>query len=110
MLKHFVVILTLAILTTISVYAEGSNEKPLREVSHLIKCHEGKFDAMNAVSQLTSEISEETVYGWSGIGAYPDNSVVGEMVFIKAPFQVSSPTFVQIRNTTYACVTVSKGR
>ncbi len=80
------------------------------EVTALIKCHEGKFDAMNAVSQLTAEISGETqaVYGWSGIGAYPDNHMDGHLVKVSAPFTVSNTSFVAVGDVTYACVTVQK--
>ena len=85
----------------------ASMEKPI-EVSHLIKCHEGKFDAMNAVSQLTYDVSKDAVYGWSGIGGYPDGKMEGDLVTIKAPFNVSAPTFVQVKDVTWACVTVSK--
>ena len=80
-----------------------------KEVSSLIKCHEGKFDAMNAVSQLTAEISgSDAVYGWSGIGAYPDGHMDGELVLVRAPFTVSAPTFTLVGDTTWACVTVQK--
>jgi hypothetical protein len=97
--------LGLGMLTAASAFASNDG----KEVSALIKCHEGKFDAMNAVSQLTAEIGTgPAVYGWSGIGAYPDGHMDGEMVYVRAPFTVSAPTFTLVGDTTWACVTVQK--
>ena len=79
-----------------------------KEVRHLIRCHEGKFDAINAVSQLTADLEGNEVYGWSGIGATPGGIMKGESVVVRGPFTVSAPTFVQVKNVTWACVTVSK--
>jgi hypothetical protein len=97
--------LALAFLTAASAMAGDG-----KEVDSLIKCHEGKFDAMNAVSQLTAEISgaKGAVFGWSGIGAYPDGHMDGELVFVRAPFTVSAPTFVQVGDTPWACVTIQR--
>jgi hypothetical protein len=102
--KQISLLIAFTLATASSVFA--SND-PI-EVSRLVKCHEGKFDAMNAVSQLTAEITQDTVYGWSGIGAYPDGHLEGQFIEIKAPFQVSATTFVNVKGTAYACVTLSK--
>lgn len=81
-----------------------------KEVNALIRCHEGKFDAMNAVSQLTKDINPQDgkIGGWSGIGAYPDGHMEGESVFVSAPYTISAPVFVTVKDTTWACVTVQK--
>lgn len=101
------------LMVAIAMLATGSSvfaQSQATEVSALIKCHEGKFDAMNAVSQLTSEISGErgAVYGWSGIGAYPDHHTEGKLVFVKSPYLVSSPTFITVGETSWVCVTIQK--
>ena len=92
--------------TAISVYADQPTG-----VSSLIKCHEGKFDAMNAVSELNQEVSGEAgdVFGWSGIGGYPDGHMDGHLIVVRAPFIVSAPTFVTTPDgTPWACVTVRR--
>lgn len=88
---------------------ESQGGMPWVEVDRLIKCHEGKFDAMDAVGQLNAEITQPVVYGGSGWSPRPgaDNPAY-QNIKVSAPFRTSAPVFVTVSDTVWACVTIER--